>query len=95
MPADVPTLAETFTADQLLLAVGTLMERAGSTVHRSTDTWRWDMGIFRFIQRKYEDLGLRKFGLFGDRPAPSARLCEFGHVVFSGNNLCNYGHHAA
>ena len=38
MPADVPTLAETFTADQLLLAVGTLMERAGSTVHRSTDT---------------------------------------------------------
>ncbi len=53
------------------------------------------MGIFRFIQRKYEDLGLRKFGLFGDRPAPSARLCEFGHVVFSGNNLCNYGHHAA
>jgi hypothetical protein len=27
-------------------------------------------------------------------PAP-ARLCEFGHAVFSGNNLCSYGHHAA
>jgi len=54
------------------------------------------MRIFRFIQQKYEDLTLRIFGkLFGDRPAPSARLCEFGHVVFSGNNLCNYGHHAA
>ena len=38
MPADVPTLAETFTADQLLLAVGTLMNRAGSTVHRDTGT---------------------------------------------------------
>jgi hypothetical protein len=27
-------------------------------------------------------------------PAP-ARFCEFGHAVFSGNNLCSYGHHAA
>ena len=54
------------------------------------------MGIFRFIQRKYEDLTLRIFGkFFGARPAPSARLCEFGHAVFSGNNLCNYGHRAA
>ena len=24
-----------------------------------------------------------------------ARLCPYGHEVFSGNNVCNYGHHAA
>lgn len=54
------------------------------------------MGILRFIERMYEDLALGKLGkLFGDRPASAARRCEFGHVVFSGNNLCNYGHHAA
>ena len=23
------------------------------------------------------------------------RLCEYGHPVFAGNNLCGYGHRAA
>ena len=27
-----------------------------------------------------------------DASAP-ARLCPYGHEVFSGNNVCNYGHH--
>ncbi len=27
--------------------------------------------------------------------APGAQRCEYGHPVFSGNNLCSYGHHAA
>ncbi|HEY7504224.1 MAG TPA: hypothetical protein VH700_09015 [Gemmatimonadales bacterium] len=33
--------------------------------------------------------------LKGDRTPASPRVCEFGHPVFSGNNLCSYGHHAA
>jgi hypothetical protein len=42
-------------------------------------------------------LGQDLFGrLSGNRtPATAARVCEYGHAVFSGNNLCNYGHHAA
>jgi hypothetical protein len=33
--------------------------------------------------------------LKGDRTPASPRVCEFGHPVFSGNNLCSYGHQAA
>jgi hypothetical protein len=45
------------------------------------------MSILTFIQRKFE--------WFRKNPVPAqARLCQFGHAVFSGNNLCNYGHHA-
>ena len=29
-------------------------------------------------------------------PSPAVvRLCQFGHTVFDGNNLCNYGHRPA
>jgi hypothetical protein len=54
------------------------------------------MGILAFIERKFEWLrALDIFGMFRrNRPPASARYCEFGHTVFSGNNLCNYGHHA-
>jgi hypothetical protein len=31
----------------------------------------------------------------GNRTPALARVCKFGHAVFSGNNLCTYGHHAA
>jgi hypothetical protein len=31
----------------------------------------------------------------GNRTPLSPRVCEFGHTVFSGNNMCTYGHHAA
>jgi hypothetical protein len=55
------------------------------------------MEIVRFIQRKVERVlshdmfqRFRKSGL----PA-TGRFCKFGHAVFSGNNLCTYGHHAA
>jgi hypothetical protein len=55
------------------------------------------MGVFTFIQRKYMSaLALGNFGnLAGKGPTAPARRCEFGHPVFSGNNLCTYGHHAA
>jgi hypothetical protein len=55
------------------------------------------MGILAFIQQKFEWVReLDTFGMFRrNRPAAPARFCEFGHTVFSGNNLCNYGHHAA
>ena len=33
--------------------------------------------------------------LRGNRAPESARVCAFGHAVFSGNNLCTYGHHPA
>jgi hypothetical protein len=55
------------------------------------------MRVFRFIERKFERV--LAHGLFekfrrNRSPAP-ARFCQFGHPVFSGNNLCNYGHHSA
>lgn len=54
------------------------------------------MGILVFFQRKFDWVrALDTFGVFRrNRPAAPARFCEFGHTVFSGNNLCNYGHHA-
>jgi hypothetical protein len=55
------------------------------------------MGILAFIQRKFEWVReLDTFGMFRRNGlAAPARFCEFGHTVFSGNNLCNYGHHAS
>ena len=54
------------------------------------------MQILRSIQRMFErGLAHDVFELFrGNRLPASDRFCEFGHTVFSGNNLCNYGHHA-
>ena len=41
-------------------------------------------------------LGQDLFGrLSGNRTPAPGRVCEYGHAVFSGNNRCNYGHHAA
>lgn len=55
------------------------------------------MQIVTFIQRNLERvLGngvLERFGK--NRPEAPARVCEYGHAVFAGNNLCSYGHHAA
>jgi hypothetical protein len=54
------------------------------------------MEILAFIGRKFEWVRARGiFGVFRRRPAAPVRFCEFGHAVFSGNKLCNYGHHAA
>jgi hypothetical protein len=55
------------------------------------------MEVLRFIQRKVEwVLAHDVFERFRrNRPATPARLCQFGHAVFSGNNLCSYGHRAA
>jgi hypothetical protein len=55
------------------------------------------MGIFTFIEQKLGwVLALDTFEKFRRNPQPvPARLCQFGHAVFSGNNVCNYGHHAA
>ncbi len=55
------------------------------------------MNITRFIQQKVERiLGRDLFSHTAEeRPAQTARLCAYGHAVFSGNNLCSYGHRAA
>src|SRR3954469_12390565 len=54
------------------------------------------MGILAFIKRKLEWVrALDTFVFRRNRPAAPARFCEFGHTVFSGNNLCNYGHHGS
>ena len=55
------------------------------------------MQVVRFIQRKVERvLSGDMFQLFRkDRQPATARFCQYGHAVFSGNNRCNYGHHAA
>jgi hypothetical protein len=55
------------------------------------------MQITQFIQRKFERLlGRDVFAWTGkDRTPVTARFCKYGHAVFSGNNLCTYGHHAA
>ena len=45
------------------------------------------------IERILGDDVLRR--LKGNRAPESARVCEYGHAVFSGNNLCSYGHHPA
>jgi hypothetical protein len=55
------------------------------------------MEVLKLIRRKFERvLGHGVFGrLRTDREPAAARLCKYGHAVFSGNNLCSYGHHAA
>ena len=55
------------------------------------------MEINRFIAGKVDwVLAHKVFGrLCGKRPSGRTRLCPFGHAVFSGNNLCNYGQQAA
>ena len=56
------------------------------------------MDIIRIIERKLGRLlGREAPGRApGEKDAPPAgRLCQFGHTVFDGNNLCNYGHRPA
>lgn len=55
------------------------------------------MRVFRFIRRQLEEvLGQGVFRMFRrDRSPAPARLCQFGHEVYSGNGVCSYGHHAA
>ncbi len=55
------------------------------------------MSIGRFIQRKAERLLGRDLFAWTrkGRPPQTARFCAYGHAVFSGNNLCSYGHRAA
>ncbi len=50
------------------------------------------MGILAVIQQKLQSI----FGRSQKDGQPdAARVCKYGHAVFAGNNLCNYGHHAA
>ena len=55
------------------------------------------MGILKSIQRKFRRV--LSHGVFGrlarNQPVGSGRFCEYGHSVFSGNDLCRFGHHAA
>ena len=55
------------------------------------------MEVLRYMHRKFERvLAYDMFGRFRkERQPATARLCEYGHAVFAGNNLCTYGHHAA
>ena len=55
------------------------------------------MQIIKSIERMIERiLGQDLLERFrGNRTPAPARVCEFGHAVFSGNNLCSYGHHPA
>lgn len=54
------------------------------------------MDIIRIIERKFGRLlgrwapGRATGGK--DSPPTAVRVCQFGHTVFDGNNLCNYGH---
>ena len=57
------------------------------------------MNIIRQIERRFGRLLSRdvstRDGVDKD-PSPGAvRLCQYGHTVFDGNNLCNYGHRPA
>ena len=57
------------------------------------------MNIIRQIERRFGRLlGRDAPGRAGgdkDSSSPPARLCRYGHTVFDGNNLCNYGHRPA
>ena len=57
------------------------------------------MDIIRIIERKFgrllgRDVPGRATG-GKDSPPTAVRVCQFGHTVFDGNNLCNYGHRPA
>jgi hypothetical protein len=72
---------------------------AGSRSELSAQLWPQQeeiMRILRSIQRMLErGLGHDVFEQFRrNRPPAPARLCDFGHPVFSGNKLCSYGHRA-
>lgn len=57
------------------------------------------MDIIKIIERKFGRLlGREAPGrATGEKDSPPAagRVCQFGHTVFDGNNLCNYGHRPA
>ena len=55
------------------------------------------MAIVGFLQRSFERVLPRAvLDRVRKSETPDApRYCLYGHVVFSGNNLCNYGHHRA
>jgi len=57
------------------------------------------MNIIRQIERRFGRLLGRDVPgrVDADKDPSSApvRLCQFGHTVFDGNNLCNYGHRPA
>jgi hypothetical protein len=57
------------------------------------------MDIIRIIERKFGRLlgrGAPGRATGGkDSPPTAVRVCQFGHTVFDGNNLCNYGHRPA
>jgi hypothetical protein len=57
------------------------------------------MNIIRQIERRFGRLLGRDASTRADADKdPSAgtvRLCQYGHTVFDGNNLCNYGHRPA
>lgn len=57
------------------------------------------MNIIRQIERRFGRLLGRdvpgRAGGDKDSSSPPARLCRYGHTVFDGNNLCNYGHRPA
>jgi hypothetical protein len=54
------------------------------------------MDIVRLIERKFGRLLGRDISgrttIDKDQPPATTQLCQFGHTVFDGNNLCNYGH---
>jgi hypothetical protein len=54
------------------------------------------MDIIRIIERKFGRLLGREVPgrTTGEKDSPptAVRVCQFGHTVFDGNNLCNYGH---
>jgi hypothetical protein len=54
------------------------------------------MDIIRIIERKFgrllgREAPGRTIGA-KDSPPAAVRVCQFGHTVFDGNNLCNYCH---
>jgi hypothetical protein len=57
------------------------------------------MDIVRLIERRLGRLLGRdvsgRVDTAKDPAAAAVRYCEFGHAVFEGNHLCNYGHRAA
>jgi hypothetical protein len=57
------------------------------------------MNIIRQIERRLGRLLGRDVptGAAGDKDpsAAAVRFCQYGHTVFDGNNLCNYGHRPA
>ena len=57
------------------------------------------MDIVRIIERRFGRLLGRdvsgRADVAKDSPAVTGRLCQYGHAIFEGNHLCNYGHRPA